>query len=468
MNPNVETDVPRNKKKQAIAMFCRSQQVLTKKLKNIDVECTKALSGIDRDLEKTRASLKAFRVNQLGPKSSSLDSQLSFHKQDLEHTPYPPRRRSQPHLAFGNDGPLKAFARRRSLVTNARPQEAVRRNIGINQGDKGGRKDMKMDKMSGQKMSDINHNLGEKDFNVEVKETDQAVSGSLPDDKRFEVNYEIETEVAMTQGNLDTKLAVFHGKIGSEMQEELGTNESQDQSSWPSNPGNEDKNDSEAWNEGRSPGDTLRDSWTNEDVELYETVDENRLLPTKASLAPEDSSSPIFRKRSERRRASLPNLIYSRSDTAPPKSMKMKIRRSPSLESIKEIFQENTRNFPSSRLALRPRRSSIAGITMISQPGFESSLNQSLPELNKTSPRGSSQDHHVQESLRKIGRRMSTAVTGQYLERRLLAHRGVKMPATTRSTTRESWPPPTRTPAPNELGMSDLEECRYLRRRTSK
>lgn len=121
MTSNMEIDVPKKKVKQAIAMVNRCQQGLMKKLRNIDLEYSKSLTEIDRDLEKTRASLKAFRVEQSRLRSDSFDSQVFAHKQDFRQSsavyfPSPPRRRrSQTHtVALKNDDSFKLFERRRS------------------------------------------------------------------------------------------------------------------------------------------------------------------------------------------------------------------------------------------------------------------------------------------------------------------------------------------------------------------
>jgi hypothetical protein len=155
----------------------------------------------------------------------------------------------------------------------------------------------------------------------------------------------------------------------------------------------------------------------------------------------------------------------------------------PRLTSINELALGNISTEippppPRPRLA---RRSSIAVMTGVANPlapGFPSpqSLVRCLPELRETSQRstapgsekssldrrGSVQETHMHDSLRKISRRLNAPLTGAQLEKRLQAHRvdasGLQ--------SKVACTPEKK--APSELDINDLGECRYIRKRVSK
>ncbi len=227
----------------------------------------------------------------------------------------------------------------------------------------------------------------------------------------------------------------------------------------------------------RKPNLTRRASSPN----LMSTVKRTGLAAEKLSLTriqelAQDNTTPP-RKQKLTRRASSPDLMSTVTRTE-------LVTEKPSLTSIQESAQDNfspeMSTVPRQRNA---RRSSIAVMTGVANPfvfGFpgSKSLVRCLPELSDTTHmssgpglernncnrRGSIQESNIQESLRKISRRLNAPLTGAQLERRLQAHRVDAMSAALQ--TRVACTPERK--APSELDMSDLEECRYIRRRTSK
>ena len=182
------------------------------------------------------------------------------------------------------------------------------------------------------------------------------------------------------------------------------------------------------------------------------------------------------------RRRSSPNLMFTAMQAGENKSKTV-------LESsVEELSQKNSlENFSPFDIPAMPksrttRRKSVAVMTGVSnpfQPG-PPDLNtlgrsgRSLPELNESfegfngvernnfKRRASIQSNQVHESLRKISRRLTTALTGAELEKRLKTHHVDSAVLQTRET---SMP---ETKVPNQLDMSDLEECRYIRKRVSR
>ena len=168
------------------------------------------------------------------------------------------------------------------------------------------------------------------------------------------------------------------------------------------------------------------------------------------------------------RRSSSPSVLFTREPTA--STPRFSSERKPYLMNIQELDKTSLKNHPPSRAA---RRSSIAVMTGVSNSGFQASNQtpRSFPELNNCSQnfekndfkrRDSVQENAIHESLRKISTRLVTPLTGAQLEKKLLTHRVPAISAVL-PTTLASTPG---TKSPSQLDMSDLEECRYIRRRT--
>ena len=168
------------------------------------------------------------------------------------------------------------------------------------------------------------------------------------------------------------------------------------------------------------------------------------------------------------RRSSSPSVLFTREPTA--STPRFSSERKPYLMNIQELDKTSLKNHPPSRAA---RRSSIAVMTGVSNSGFQApnQTPRSFPELNNCSQnfekndfkrRDSVQENAIHESLRKISTRLVTPLTGAQLEKRLLTHRVPAISAVL-PTTLASTPD---TKSPSQLDMSDLEECRYIRRRT--
>ena len=179
-----------------------------------------------------------------------------------------------------------------------------------------------------------------------------------------------------------------------------------------------------------------------------------------------------------RRRASSPSVLFTREPSQPTASTpRFSSERKPYLMSIQKLDKTLLKNHPPSEKpftrARAARRSSIAVMTGVSNSGFQApnQTPRSLLELNNCSQtfeksdfkrKDSVQENAVHESLRKISTRLVTPLTGAQLEKRLLNHRVPAISAVL-PTTLASTPD---TKSPSQLDMSDLEECRYIRRRT--
>lgn len=193
----------------------------------------------------------------------------------------------------------------------------------------------------------------------------------------------------------------------------------------------------------------------------------------------DNTSTGQQRKRMLTRRASSPNLMSAQTE-----AVKLSLKHRHSLTRIQELSHSHasTEISPPSEKPtprMHTRRSSIAVMTGVVNPfvpGSPSpkSLFHSLPELSGQSSsgpdfekynfrrRGSIQENQIQDSLRKINRRLTTPLTGAQLEKRLQAHRvGAAALQTRVACTSENK-------APDELDMSDLQDCRYIRSRVSK
>jgi hypothetical protein len=201
----------------------------------------------------------------------------------------------------------------------------------------------------------------------------------------------------------------------------------------------------------------------------YTTAEEPRLPKHE----PGHTSPP--RRRMLARRASSPDLMF----TVAPKDTTAE---KPRLTSINELALGNiSTEIPTAPRQRLARRSSIAVMTGVANPlapGFPSpqSLVRCPPELRETSQRstgpgsekssldrrGSVQETHMHDSLRKISRRLNAPLTGAQLEKRLQAHRvdasGLQ--------SKVACTPEKK--APSELDINDLGECRYIRKRVSK
>ena len=176
-----------------------------------------------------------------------------------------------------------------------------------------------------------------------------------------------------------------------------------------------------------------------------------------------------------RRRASSPSVLFTREPTA--STPRFSSERKPYLMNIQKLDKTLLKNHPPSEKpftrARAARRSSIAVMTGVSNSGFQApnQTPRSLLELNNCSQtfeksdfkrKDSVQENAVHESLRKISTRLVTPLTGAQLEKRLLTHRVPAISAVL--PTRLASMPDTK--SPSQLDMSDLEECRYIRRRT--
>lgn len=173
------------------------------------------------------------------------------------------------------------------------------------------------------------------------------------------------------------------------------------------------------------------------------------------------------------RRASSPSVLFTREPTA--STPRFSSERKPYLMNMQELDKTSLKNLPPSEKpftrARTARRSSIAVMTGVSNSGFPNQTPRSLLELNNCSQnfeksdfkrKDSVQENAIHESLRKISTRLVTPLTGAQLEKRLLTHRVPAISAVL--PTRLASTPDTK--SPSQLDMSDLEECRYIRRRT--
>ena len=191
------------------------------------------------------------------------------------------------------------------------------------------------------------------------------------------------------------------------------------------------------------------------------------------------TSDTPTRERALNRRASSPNLLFSAtSQTAPTTgALNPCPERKASLISMQKLGNTLMKNFsPSEQPVTITRRSPIAVMTGVANPLIpgspvpNSSPRRSLPELSNCCQgsekydfkRDSVQENLVHESLRKISRRLTTPLNGAQLEKRLQAHRVGPMSAALPTTL--AGTPGTK--SPSELDMTDLEGCRYIRRRT--
>lgn len=170
-----------------------------------------------------------------------------------------------------------------------------------------------------------------------------------------------------------------------------------------------------------------------------------------------------LQRRNVLRRASTPNLtnlMFTSKTQYNDRNMNEFSQADPSFLSIPP---------PSGKPGPRSRRSSIAVMTGVSNPlGARHpdpvSIVRGLPDIKQNFGglrKNSVQANQLHDSLRKNCKRMPLPLRGLSLQQRLWAHDKGSMSAV--AQTNEARTPEQK--APQEMSMSDLEGCRYIRRR---
>ena len=521
MNSKLNVDIPKSKTKQAKAMVYRSYQGLRKELKSIDQQYLKTLSHIDRDLEKTKETLKALKVSQKHARRKTDPGRTTRQPVDFgDSLPAAAwRRRSRSRsVPFENElGFLGQVEARRTSELVARAQVRAVRKAGKTAAEvREKQTDEKIDEVSEHSEQENNVILVEGKGNETIDKAEEIatfashatqVKGELGT-RLVEGERGLETTVAdWIQQNLGENAVEDHGGLetndltrvvevqGTRCRGDLGTSveenrkdlgasvdEAQGGLSTNMNDGKPGKETGEECEPGAKQ--ILKNTWTEYEDDEKDGA-EMSSLPNRAKISLGSQRRKILT-----RRASTPNMTF----TSPPAAAtELGITNKPRPErsglSMTTILQLNQGNIalPPEKPAPRPRRSSIAVMTGVTPPFIPgssppSSLLGNLPELmenSRTNFNGSSlgggvafdkrrssvQENQMQEYLRKISKRLTTPLTGAQLEKRLQAHRvntsSAALPA------RQTCMPETGKQA-RQLDMSELEDCRYIRRRVSK
>lgn len=506
MNPNVNVDIPKSQKKQTKAIVYRFHQGLKKELRSIDQEFLKTLSSIDRDLEKTKESLKALRMENSRLKVDRFGSKQTVYCAP-RMVPKPPLRRRSLSIPFETVDTLERVLKRRRC-------QVLARGVGKKLEARDSSTSMKTDEVSESSKQEVStcdlmpssrkSEVDKKTFTLHgTVETDGHLVTTIEDglgarvdkeqgvpEARFDlVQGSLETRTAKSEEDLDMRIPDIQGDLGTKVEERLGDlgirvhNEIERHLGTRVDTVRGDLEITMTDYQPKEPGKegdlqlfakrVFRNSWINHED------------------CPKDSKSDIStfnlpRKRMLARRSSTPDLVLS--SHAEPEVNKPTLGLSRlSSTSITELSQGNactfeiTNDLPSEKPVARnrtARRSSIAVMTGVSAssvpsyPGTPSRKQRSLPELSEIvdkyslQKRISPEDNHMKESLLKIGRRLGAPLTGAQLQKRLQAHRFGGAALQTRLTCM----PESKHPAKkdNDFNMSELENCRYLRRRLSK